>query len=101
MREGVIFNAQLTQVYFDLWQCQSLFIYLFSYFTFYIYIYDTKIQNDYTFKIQMPFIVLQIQVDQHHLFKNTLNVYQAGYKSEINGLDKTQDDELDDTDRYI
>jgi hypothetical protein len=49
----------------------------------------------------MPFIVLQIQVDQHHLFKNTLNVYQAGYKSEINGLDKTQDDELDDTDRYI
>ena len=76
-------------------------IYLFSYFTFYIYIYDTKIQNDYTFKIQMPFIVLQIQVDQHHLFKNTLNVYQAGYKSEINGLDKTQDDELDDTDRYI
>ncbi|CAB3987653.1 endothelin-converting enzyme 2 isoform X2 [Paramuricea clavata] len=42
-----------------------------------------------------------IQVDQHHHFQNTLNVYQAGYKSEINGLDKTQDDELDDSDRYL
>ncbi|CAB3996359.1 endothelin-converting enzyme 2-like isoform X2 [Paramuricea clavata] len=39
-----------------------------------------------------------IQVDQHHLFQNTLNVYQDGYKKEIDGLDKTQD-ELDDTAR--